>query len=174
MNHEDHVNLLRKGVPESDGIWADFGAGRGAFTLALTELLGPTAVIHAIDKDKRALREHAHLMSTHFPDTTVHYHTADFTTPLNLPPLDGIVAANTLHFLRHKDQTLQLWRSYLKENGRLLIVEYNIDRGNLWVPHPFSYSTWEKLAEKNGFTTTRLLIKRPSRFLGEIYSAVSW
>lgn len=174
MNHEDHVNLLRKGIAKPGGVWADLGAGRGAFTMALAELLGTTAVIHAIDKDKRALQEQASLMATRFPGVTVHYHTADFTTPLSLPPLDGIVAANTLHFLRHKDQTLQLWHSYLKENGRLLIVEYNIDRGNPWVPHPFSYPTWQKLAAKNSFTHTELLAKRPSRFLGEIYSAVSW
>jgi len=174
VNHQDHLNLLSKGIPNPGGIWADFGAGRGAFTLALAELLGPTAVIHAIDKDKRALQEQARLMSARFPHVTVYYHIADFTTPLSLPPLDGIVAANTLHFLRRKEQTLKLWRGYLRENGRLLIVEYNVDRGNFWVPYPFSYPTWEKLAVKIGFTETRLLVKRPSRFLGEIYSAVSW
>jgi ubiquinone/menaquinone biosynthesis C-methylase UbiE len=174
VNHQDHLNLLSKGIPNPGGIWADFGAGRGAFTLALAELLGPTAVIHAIDKDKRALQEQARLMSARFPHVTVYYHTADFTAPLSLPPLDGIVAANTLHFLRRKEQTLKLWRGYLRENGRLLIVEYNVDRGNFWIPYPFSYPTWEKLAVKIGFTETRLLVKRPSRFLGEIYSAVSW
>ena len=174
VNHEDHINLLRRGVVEQGGVWADFGAGQGAFTLALAELLGPTAVIYAIDKNKRSLQEQARLMSTRFPDVTVHYYTADFTTPLELPPLDGMVAANALHFLRHKERTLRLWRGYLKGNGRLLIVEYNIDRGNLWVPYPFSYPSWEKLAVQNGFSHTELIAKRPSRFLGEIYAAVSW
>ena len=174
MNHQDHVNLLKGGISHPGGVWADFGAGRGAFTLALAELLGSTAVLHAIDKNKRALREQAGLMSRHFPNVTVHTQTADFTKPLNLPPLEGIVAANTLHFLRNKDKTLQLWRGYLKANGRLLIVEYNTDRGNYWVPHPFSYPTWQKIAAKNGFQHTELLATHPSRFLGEIYSAVSW
>ena len=174
MNHKDHVHLLYKGIPQAGGIWADFGAGRGAFTLALAELLGETAIIYAIDKDKRALQEQARLMSQQYPKVTVHYQTADFTLPLQLPLLDGIVAANTLHFLQQKDQTLQRWRGYLRENGRLLIVEYNTDRGNYWVPHPFSYPTWQKLAAQNGFQHTQLLAKRPSRFLGEIYAAVSW
>ena len=35
MNHRDHVNLLRRGVPEPGGVWADLGSGAGAFTLAL-------------------------------------------------------------------------------------------------------------------------------------------
>jgi SAM-dependent methyltransferase len=99
---------------------------------------------------------------------------ADFTKPLALPLLDGIVMANALHFLPRKEPTLRLIRSYLKADGRLLLVEYNTDRGNHWVPHPLSYSTWARLAEENGFVRTELLATRPSRFLGEIYAAVSY
>ena len=40
MEHPDHVALLRPGVPPG-GAWADIGAGEGAFTLALADLLGP-------------------------------------------------------------------------------------------------------------------------------------
>jgi len=80
--------------------------------------------------------------------------------------------ANSLHFVRKKGPVLQLLRSSLRRSGRLILVEYNVDRGNPWVPYPFSYATWETLARQNGFTNTQLLEKRPSRFLGEIYSAV--
>ena len=81
--------------------------------------------------------------------------------------------ANALHFQRHKDGVLQLIHNYLKPGGRLILVEYNVDRGNFWVPYPLSYPTWEKLAAQNGFVGTRLLHTRPSSFLREIYSAVS-
>ncbi len=81
--------------------------------------------------------------------------------------------ANSLHFVREKNTVVQLIRSYLRPGGRLILVEYNTDRGNMWVPYPLSYSTWETLAQQNGFTSTRLLATRPSRFLGEMYSAVS-
>ena len=57
MNHRDHVNLLRRGVPEPGGVWADLGSGAGAFTLALAELVGPGAEIYAVDKDRGALRQ---------------------------------------------------------------------------------------------------------------------
>ena len=40
MDHKDHVNLLKPANLSSGGTWADFGAGSGAFTLALRELLG--------------------------------------------------------------------------------------------------------------------------------------
>ena len=50
------VNLLRAGVGATGGVWADFGAGAGAFTLALADLLGPGAEIIAIDRDPARLR----------------------------------------------------------------------------------------------------------------------
>ena len=98
MNHTDHVNLLRRGVSPTGGVWADFGSGTGAFTLALAELLGPTGKIYSVDKDRGALRTQERAMQAQFPQTTVHYLTADFTQPLDLPLLDGIVLANALHF----------------------------------------------------------------------------
>ena len=177
MDHNDHVFLLRKGVPERDvtsgGTWADFGSGTGAFTLALADLLGPTGSIYSVDKDRASLQEQERVMRARFPTTNVSYMAADFTRRLDLPPLDGIVMANSLHFLRDKDATLQLVRSYLKREGRLLIVEYNADRGNMWVPYPFSYSTWEKMARKNGFSTVQQMATVSSRFFGGMYSALS-
>jgi hypothetical protein len=84
--------------------------------------------------------------------------------------------ANSLHFQRdrRKGEVLRLVRGYLKPGGRLLIVEYNIDRGNLWVPHPFSFDRWQRLAAEHGFRDTRLLATRPSRHMREIYSAISF
>ncbi|MBC7871646.1 MAG: methyltransferase domain-containing protein [Chitinophagaceae bacterium] len=173
MNHVDHVNLLRGGITESGGLWADLGAGAGAFTLALAELVGSSAEIYAVDRDGGALKQQERTMREQFPATKVHYRTADFTRPLDLPLLDGVVMANSLHFHRQKNPILQLVRGYIKQGGRLLVVEYNVDSGNTWVPYPLSYPTWAVLAKQNGFSETRLLASRPSRFLKEIYSAVS-
>ncbi len=173
MTHDDHVALLRDGIPGPGGAWADLGSGTGAFTLALADLLGPAARIHSVDRDGRALREQERAMRAAFPDRAVTYRVADFTRLLDLPPLDGVVMANALHFERHKDPALRLVRGYLKPRGRLILVEYNADRGNPWVPYPISYPAWEALARANGFVGTRLLATKPSRFLREIYSAVS-
>lgn len=173
MNHQDHVYLLEKGVAAPGGTWADFGSGSGAFTLALADLLGTEGIIYSIDRDGRALRQQAGELSRRFPAITLHTREADFTRPLDLPPLDGIVMANSLHFIREKRPLLQQLRRYLKPDGRFLLVEYDTDRGNPWVPHPLSYATWEKLARESGFQQTELLATVPSRFLGRIFSAVS-
>lgn len=173
MNHDDHVALLRDGIAALGGVWADLGSGSGAFTLALADLLGPTARIYSVDRDERALLEQQRAMRASFPECALSYRVADFTQPLDLPQLDGVVMANSLHFQRDKDSVLRLVRGYLKPHGRLILVEYNADSGNPWVPYPLSYTTWEALARANGFVETRLLAARPSRFLREIYSAVS-
>jgi hypothetical protein len=81
--------------------------------------------------------------------------------------------ANSLHFVRHKEPLVKRLKTYLRPGGHLILVEYNADRGNPWVPHPISYPHWEKLAYCSGFTSTRLLSTIPSRFLREIYSALS-
>jgi len=173
MNHSDHVRLVRKGVPQPGGVWADLGAGSGAFTLALAELLGPDATIYAVDRDGSRLRHLAQAVGERFPATKLHCLTADFAHLLDLPQLDGLVMANSLHFVRSKEPVLQRVHGYLKAAGRLLLVEYNTDQGNIWAPHPLAFSTWQALAGRNGFAATTLLATQPSRFLGEIYAAGS-
>ncbi|MGH2464157.1 MAG: class I SAM-dependent methyltransferase [Candidatus Limnocylindrales bacterium] len=174
MNHDDHVRLLRHGVPRGGAVWADLGSGEGAFTLALADLLGPGGEIHSVDRNGQALEVQLGALRERFPDVTVHPLVADFTRPLGLPPLDGIVMANSLHFQRDKPAVLQLVRGCLRPGGRLVLVEYDADRGNPWVPYPFSFQTWVALAADAGFRDTRRLASVPSRFLGAIYSALSY
>jgi ubiquinone/menaquinone biosynthesis C-methylase UbiE len=173
VNHQDHVNLIRQGIPSPGGAWADFGSGTGAFTLALAELIGPEGVIYSVDKDQASMRQLVMAMRKAFPDHQVHYLAADFTQPLDLPPLDGMLMANALHYYKHKEPLVQSTIRYLKPEGRFILVEYNVDQGNIWVPYPLSFQTWENLARRSGFADTRLLAKLPSRFLKEFFSAVS-
>ncbi|TMG17652.1 MAG: class I SAM-dependent methyltransferase [Chloroflexi bacterium] len=164
MRHADLVALIKDGIGERGGRWADLGAGEGAFTSALGDLLGPEAHITAVDKDASALRG----IEGRF-DVRV----ADFTRPLDLHGLDGVLMANSLHFVRDKHPVLTAVHAMLRPGGRLIVVEYGTDRGNPWVPHPFTYAQWETFAAQAGFKNTRLLRTVPSRWLGSMYSAVS-
>ena len=174
MDHTDHVNLLRPANLPEGGVYADFGAGAGAFTLALRELIGLDATIFAVDKDKSSLRTLENSHRARF-DTTRNLILLpnDFSQPLDLPSLDGVVMANSLHYFKDRDKILQHVRGFLKSNGALLIVEYNVDSGNLWVPYPLSFETFRTLAPRAGFADPRLLATHPSRFLKEFYSAAA-
>lgn len=174
MDHADHVDLLRPANLPAGGTWADLGAGSGAFTLALRELIGPHASIYAVDKDQRALRDLEKAHRERFTTSqNIHAVRADFSGTLSLPPLDGIVMANSLHYFKDQEKLLRHVRSFLKLNGALLLVEYNVDSGNPWVPYPLSFETFRALAPRAGFSEPRLLGKAPSRFLREFYSAAA-
>jgi ubiquinone/menaquinone biosynthesis C-methylase UbiE len=175
MDHTDHVKLLKPADLPSGGAWADFGAGTGAFTLALRELVGPHAEIYAIDKDQRSLRELEKAHREKFTKSqNIHALRADFTGRLSLPPLDGIVMANSLHFFKDKEKVLRHVRSFLKLNGVLLLVEYDVDSGNMWVPYPLSFETYRELAPRAGFREPVLLGTAASRFLKGFYSAAAY
>lgn len=173
MNHADHVNLLRPANPPAGGRWADLGAGTGAFTLALRELVGPEAEIFAVDRDAGSLRELERAFARRFGSNhLLRTIQQDLLAPDGLPTqLDGIVMANSLHYFKDKLPVLRQVHSFISPGGVLLLVEYNVDRGNMWVPYPLSYSRFESLAPQVGLQQPRLLAAHPSSFLREIYSA---
>lgn len=175
MNHKDHVNLLRRAIPEGTlGPWADFGSGDGAFTLALRDLVGPQVEIFSVEKDEARLDQQQRNFLLRFPESNIQFLHQDFTRPLELPPLNGLVMANSIHYFRNKERLLEQFRGYLKPGGRLVLVEYNTDSGNPWVPYPLSFETFHQVAVRAGYAEPQLLETVPSRFLGQIYSAVAF
>jgi ubiquinone/menaquinone biosynthesis C-methylase UbiE len=170
MDHADHLALIRDAVTPGE-TWLELGSGTGAFTLALAELVGKGGTIHSIDSDRGALAAQATAVHSRFDPIRLDQRTADFTRALGFSGMDGVLMANSLHFVKDKAPVLALVRSYLKAGGKFVLVEYDADRGNLWVPHPISYTTWLAVAPGAGFSGARLLGRRPSRFLNAIYAA---
>jgi ubiquinone/menaquinone biosynthesis C-methylase UbiE len=175
MDHHDHVALIAPAVGPGE-TWADLGSGEGAFTLALAELVGGGGTIVSVDRDRGALTEQRRRIEAAFPAAAVRYVAADFRFALELPPLDGLVMANSLHFVPPSDQVPVLARlvAALRDGGRAVVVEYDAESGNRWVPHPIGARRWPAVAEAAGLTEPREIGRRPSRFLGAIYSAVAY
>lgn len=154
------------------GTWADLGAGTGAFTLALRELVGPEAAIYAVDKDRSRLTELRRGYARRFGEaSSLHVLQADLLAIPDLPPLDGVLMANSLHFFKDRLGLLSQVRGLLKAGGTLLLVEYNVDRGNRWVPYPLSFRSFKSVATAAGFEEPRLVSTHPSSFLREFYAA---
>ena len=173
MDHADHVGLIRAGVEDHPGVWADLGSGTGAFTLALVDVLEGRGSIVSLDRDAGAMEAQRSRMAAAFPSAAIRYLEADFTAEPELPALDGILMANSLHFVRHKEPVLLHLLGHLRPGGRFLLVEYDANRGNPWVPYPISYASWQRMAPSVGLDGTRLIGRVPSRFLGAIYAAAS-
>jgi len=174
VDHADHVGLIRGGVAGSGRRWLELGAGRGAFILALGDLLGPGAEIVAVDRNAGDLATLNSNMNRQFPAATLTTVVADFSRALPVEPgFDGLLAANALHFVRDPAAVIVAVSPLLRPGARMIVVEYDSDSGNPWVPFPFSFRTWQATAAGLGLLDTRLIGRVPSRFLGAIYAAAS-
>ena len=171
MQHADHVELIRAGVIGAGPRWLELGAGDGEFTLALADVLGGDGDIVAVDLDRGRLAELSRRVSGRFPRTKLETIVADFTAGPPAGPFDGVLAANSLHYVERLGPVLAAIHTALRPDGRLVIVEYDADRGNTWVPHPISFARLGVVAPGAGFSEPALLHRVPSRFLGSIYGA---
>jgi ubiquinone/menaquinone biosynthesis C-methylase UbiE len=170
------ITLLRPGIPGPGGVWADIGCGDGIFTSALHSLIRPGGEIYAVDRDRYALDALARNLAESYPDAAplgVHPIHADFTRELTLPALDGMLMANSLHFVVDKAAVLARLIRLLKLDGRLIVVEYNTSRGNPAVPYPLDDQSFLKLVAQVGLREARILSRIPSSFLGEMYSGMA-
>ena len=174
MDHADHVGLIRAGIEGAGRRWLELGAGHGAFTLALADLLGPAAKIVAMDRNAGDLADLATTMGRRFPATDLTTIVTDFTRALQVEPgFDGLLAANSLHFVRDPGTVIDGVRPLLRSGARIVVVEYDSDSGNPWVPFPFSFTSWRAIAASAGLVDTRLVGRVPSRFLSAMYAAAS-
>jgi ubiquinone/menaquinone biosynthesis C-methylase UbiE len=173
VQHADHVALIRDGVRGAGPRWLELGAGDGEFTLALADLLGEGGEILALDLDRWALSDLAARLASRCPGTAVTTVASDFTRWLPDGPFDGVLAANSLHFVRDPVPVLRDVFNRVVPGGRLVVVEYDSARGNPYVPHPIPLSRWPEVAAAAGFRQPRFLHRVPSRFLGSIYAAAA-
>jgi SAM-dependent methyltransferase len=167
---EELTALIRPGVPQPGGTWADLGAGTGAFTRALAELLGPTATIYAVDQDVRAVRGLEFAPSA---GARIVYQFADFTQHLELPVLDGVLIANALHYARDQAGVLKRIAGHLRPGGRLVLVEYEGRAASYAVPFPMPFDRFEGLCRAAGLEPPVLLGSRASRYGGRMYAALA-
>lgn len=137
--------------------WADLGCGDGTFTVALADLLAPHSVVHAIDRDRAALKR----IPLHRHDVRIDTHAGDFIEPWPFGAVDGILMANSLHYVANQEAFVRSCESRMLTPSRVLIVEYDTDRANAWVPYPVSRA---RLAELFSGYSSRLLGVRPSRY----------
>ncbi len=166
------ARLLLDAVELTGQSWADIGCGDGIFTRLLAERLPAGSTVHAVDKNRRAL-DTLHRARRDWPSAVaVETHHADFRKTLNLPELDGLLLANSLHFVRRKQPVLARLVELLVPGGQVVLVEYNAARGNGAVPHPLDDAGFLSLAEAVGLCEARIAQRVPSSFLGEMYLGV--
>ena len=173
MQLEDAVALIKSSVAGRAGTWADLGAGRGTFTRALAEVLSPDGRVIAVDRDPTVVAEIERWAAESAPGVTAVV--GDFTATMMLPatPLDGILLANALHFVKTQEQGALLARlaNLLADDGRMVLVEYDRRATSRWVPYPIPIARLQELAAAAGLTRFTVSESRPSNYEGIIYTA---
>jgi ubiquinone/menaquinone biosynthesis C-methylase UbiE len=146
-------------------LWLDLGCGTGLFTVALAANLPAVSKVIAIDKDEKALRKIPAMVN----DVAIQTVAADFVDDtLDMHEVDGILMANSLHYVRDKETLLSKLISSMKANGIFLIVEYDRQTNNQWVPYPLAIDAARVLFKSVGYSEFHVLNKRPSAF-GKYY-----
>lgn len=145
--------------------WCDLGCGSGTFTIALAQSLASGSTIHAVDLNQKALEA----IPDQYRGVAICRVLGDLrSSSLRLPSVNGILLANSLHFIQN--QQLFLTR-LLSITDRLLIVEYERSRASPWVPFPVGFERLSRLFRETGVPRVEKLATRRSRFGGTMYSA---
>jgi SAM-dependent methyltransferase len=134
----------------------------------LAGFLFPGSLIYAIDTNPGLKR------SVSSNQIVIEPRESDFITDsLNLTNLDGILMANALHFVKDKNGFLKKAKKMLKNKGLFLMVEYDTDIPNPWVPYPVSFLKLKELFLDEGYKDIRKLQERKSIYnKGSLYSAI--
>ena len=170
MNTTEAKKLIGKGIETtpSKSAWADLGCGNGTFTKALAELLGTGSKIFAIDQTQVHDFPISNKVAIQF--LKLNFERDDFP----FSKIDGILMANSLHCIKDKSSLLQKLKSHLRENGRLIIIEYDTEASNTWVPFPIPFLKLKELLIQAGFKSIEKIRERDSIYRSQkMYASLS-
>ncbi|MEQ8425566.1 MAG: methyltransferase domain-containing protein [Cyclobacteriaceae bacterium] len=166
MNATEARQLIEPAIPERlTETWADLGCGSGAFTYAVADLLGSGSKIWAIDKLTQYL-------AVSRGEAKIEFVQADIERQqLSLKDLDGIILANTLHYIKEQSEFLGRLKTYLKKSGKIVLVEYDTEKSNQWVPFPLTFDKAKSLLTNAGFKDVKRIGEHTSSFRNEMIFA---
>lgn len=154
-------------VQKSVEKWVDLGCGTGLFTNALADFLAEKSVIYAVDKTYQYLESDNE-------NVEVQFIYGDFENAIyEFQNLDGILMANSLHYIYDKEKLIRNLIKCLKPDAKFIIIEYETQNANPWVPFPINLEELKQLFSKFGFEKIEKIGERKSIYGNDImYSAL--
>ncbi len=161
------VNLIQHPTSQQKSIWADLGCGTGLFTNALSQIIAEQSIIYAVDKNKLSLNKVSVKSGIELKKTALNF----ISDELPFNNLSGIMMANSFHFVKDKITFINKASGCLDANGYFIMIEYDTDISNFWVPYPISFNQLQKFFTQYNCIAEKLQ-EIPSRYNGIIYSAL--
>ena len=147
--------------------WADLGCGTGLFTKALATLLGRESNIYAVDYEDQLINSERGIAAIEFMKLNF----IDDTLPF--AALNGILMANSLHYVKDKISFIRKLYHHLAPDGRFIIVEYDTTRANTWVPYPITFDHLAAVFTELGFGKIQRIGERNSIYRsGKMYACL--
>ena len=121
------------------------------------------SAITAVDREKQWLEiEGANFIRANFEKDE-----------LQLEELDGILIANALHYVVDKAALITRLERMFSGEPCFIIIEYETDRRNPWVPYPIPFEKLKLLFVLLGYQSVLKINERPSAYRsGNIYCAL--
>jgi len=148
MTSSDAGLLIEGAIPHLEkSDWIDLGCGAGTFTYALAGLLAQGSRIYAVDK----LQQH---LNSGKNGVVIEFTKADFEKQdLHFSNIEGIIMANTLHYIKDQPALISKIKPWLKEGGKLILIEYDTNDSNPWVPYPITFEKATPMLQAAGFSS---------------------
>jgi ubiquinone/menaquinone biosynthesis C-methylase UbiE len=171
MELQDAINLVKDESinQQTPAVWADFGAGSGLFSFALANILAEGSIIYAVDASENKLDSLPNPKNIEIRQVQLEF----IREEIRLEKLDGILMANSLHYVDNKLVIIQKLSKCMKEEGMFIIVEYDTDMPNGSVPYPAKFETIKQFFGGADYYQARKLNEIPSKLNdAPIYSAI--
>lgn len=159
--------FLNEAMPS---VWGELGCGTGLFTTALAEVLKNSSIIYAVDKEESSLADIQLKTGIRLVKMVADFNDHNFT----MPSVDGLLMANSLHYVQDKENFIRKTKSWLNSEGRFLLIEYDTEHGNPWVPYPISFRKAKELFKALCFSGFEKIGARSSVYQrGGMYVAIA-
>jgi ubiquinone/menaquinone biosynthesis C-methylase UbiE len=133
MFSDPKKNVKELGLSEGSTV-ADFGSGSGHYVMALSDVVGDSGRVYAIDL-QQALLQKVKNMATEDGKENVDVLWGDIEsiggTKLDDESVDAVIIANTLFQIEDKETTIMEIRRVLKDAGKLLVVDWSDSFGGM-------------------------------------------
>ncbi len=141
-----------KFTPESQ-TWLDLGCGSGTFTLALAALLPKGSKVIGVDKSVQKLPEQSS------NGNSIEFIQQNISEVLNFnEEISGVLMANSLHYIKNQSEFIQQLKNLMPNSFNLIMVEYDSDIPNQWVPFPVFVTRLHKLFKNDIFNIEKLAL----------------
>jgi len=141
----DAMNRLERGIDEKipavvqslrlkpGEIVADIGSGSGSFSIPMAKAIAPNGILYAVDIDQKMLDYVAERAKKEGVTNLRTVLGANDDPKLPVKDVDVAFFHRVLHMIEHRQTYLNATAPYLKQDGRIVIIDKNPEQSRDWM-----------------------------------------